>query len=62
MADPTPAFGGTITRLTPIFSATLATCSGAAPPNAIIVCWLADTPRSTVCARAALAMFSQTIS
>ena len=38
-AEPTPALDGTITRETPIFSATRAACSGAAPPKAISVCW-----------------------
>ena len=47
---------------TPIFSATRAPCSGPPPPKAIMVRPSQPLPLSTACTRAALAMFSSTIS
>ena len=44
------------------FSASRAACSGAAPPNAIMARPDSSLPRSTAWTRAALAMFSSTIS
>ena len=49
-------------RAMPSFSASRLACSGAAPPNATSVRSAIATPRSTACTRAALAMFSSTIS
>ena len=49
-------------RAMPSFSASRLACSGAAPPNATSVRSPIATPRSTACTRAALAMFSSTIS
>ena len=46
----------------PSFSASRAACSGAAPPKAIRVRSATSLPLSTACTRAALAMFSSTIS
>ena len=62
MAEPTPAPAGTSTRRMPSFCARRPACSGAAPPKAIIVCSSVARPRSIACTRAALAMFSSTIS
>ncbi len=61
-AEPTPALGGTMTRAMASFSASRAAWSGAAPPKAIRLCSAMTLPRSTEWTRAALAMFSSTIS
>ena len=51
-----------MTRRMPSFSASRAAWSGAAPPKAIMVRSCSSLPRSTAWTRAALAMFSSTIS
>ena len=61
-AEPTPALAGISTSAMPSFSASRAACSGAPPPKAISVRPSSSAPRSTACTRAALAMFSSTIS
>src|ERR1700737_2451248 len=62
MALPTPAPDGTITRSIPIFSASRVACTGPPPPKAMSVRPSKVLPDSMACTRAALAMFSSTIS
>ena len=62
MAEPTPAPVGTMMVRTPSFSARRQACSGAPPPKAIMVQAAMSWPRSMAWTRAALAMFSSTIS
>ena len=62
MAEPTPAPVGMTTRRMPSFCAKRPACRGAAPPKAIMVAPSSALPRSMACTRAALAMFSSTIS
>ena len=62
MADPTPAPGGTSTSSMPSFWARRTAWTGAAPPKAIMVNPDRSLPFSTAWTRAALAMFSSTIS
>ena len=47
-AVPTPAFFGMMTQSIPSLPTSLATCSGAAPPNAITECSATSCPFSTV--------------
>ena len=61
-ADPTPASRGMMTRPMPSLRATAIACSGAPPPKAIKVRSVTSSPFSTAWTRAALAMFSSTIS
>ena len=61
-AEPTPASRGMMTWEMPSLRATAIACSGAPPPKAISVRWLTSDPFSTACTRAALAIFSSTIS
>ena len=60
--EPTPALDGISTCAMPSFSATRAACNGAAPPKAIRVRGRKSLPLSIAWTRAALAMFSSTIS
>jgi len=60
-ADAAPDAGGTRTCLTPMMRATCAACAGPAPPKAAMAKPRGSRPFSTMCARAAAAMFSQTM-
>ena len=57
-----PDAGGTMTSPMPRIRATRAACAGPAPPNATIAYRRGSRPFSTMCTRAAAAMFSHTIS
>jgi hypothetical protein len=62
MAEPTPAPGGISASFSPSFSQSRQAWSGAPPPKATMVNCAISRPFSTVWTRAALAMFSSTIS